>query len=401
MKYPSEAQIERKSKRSYTLERFLIAGRFLYSAPAIALQIPLVAIDKLSRGQKYGRRDWSLHFRINKLAFDYLVWSINPGMYPMLKGHTYNARSKCDHGGGKQFATITIEIPADIAEKYIVGDALHEKVKPERCPAFWQFHRTSIDPTVLPVSGHDGRVIMYFVGGGYVQGNPTTLDLAYQVHKSTSTPVFSVGYRKAVTRKYAFPAALLDALSGFAYLLSRGYAPGNITVMGDSAGGGLCITLILHLLRHSFPIPGQAILISPWVDLVSTFRETEELKELSRRDYLNQEMLAAGAWQYTVNRPDLRPTLLSPSRNALPDGYSLKGFPRTLLSWGDAEMFAPSDAEFGRLLTTHGVDVEEFIGVDHVHVFPMYIKDKTSEGSWFSHVNKFMNPQKTTSIDTD
>ena len=46
----------------------------------------------------------------------------------------------------------------------------------------------------------------------------------------------SLDYRLAP--EHAFPAAVEDAVSGYRFLLSRGYQPGRIALAGDSAGGG-------------------------------------------------------------------------------------------------------------------------------------------------------------------
>lgn len=36
---------------------------------------------------------------------------------------------------------------------------------------------------------------------------------------------------------------------------------------GDSAGGGLAVALMMYLRDEGLPLPGGAILLSPWVDL--------------------------------------------------------------------------------------------------------------------------------------
>ena len=41
--------------------------------------------------------------------------------------------------------------------------------------------------------------------------------------------------------------------------------PGNILLAGDSAGGGLCLALLMYLRDNEYPLPGGAILLSPWV----------------------------------------------------------------------------------------------------------------------------------------
>lgn len=42
-------------------------------------------------------------------------------------------------------------------------------------------------------------------------------------------------------------------------------SPENIIIAGDSAGGGLSLALLMYLRDNDYPLPGGAILMSPWV----------------------------------------------------------------------------------------------------------------------------------------
>jgi len=45
----------------------------------------------------------------------------------------------------------------------------------------------------------------------------------------------------------------------------------HIAIGGYSAGGGLCMALLLLLRDEGLPMPAGAYLISPWVDLTHSF----------------------------------------------------------------------------------------------------------------------------------
>ena len=47
----------------------------------------------------------------------------------------------------------------------------------------------------------------------------------------------------------------------------EGFAPENIILLGDSAGGNLVVTTMLKLLENSQALPGAGICISPWLNL--------------------------------------------------------------------------------------------------------------------------------------
>lgn len=60
-----------------------------------------------------------------------------------------------------------------------------------------------------------------------------------------------------------FPGALYDSVQCYLYLIHNcGIDPSNVIMMGDSAGGGLCMALLLYLRDHHLPLPRGAILLS-------------------------------------------------------------------------------------------------------------------------------------------
>ena len=50
-------------------------------------------------------------------------------------------------------------------------------------------------------------------------------------------------------------------------LLDKGYKASNISVFGESAGGGLTLALALYLREKGDPLPACLGLVSPWADL--------------------------------------------------------------------------------------------------------------------------------------
>ena len=88
--------------------------------------------------------------------------------------------------------------------------------------------------------------------------------------------ILAVNHRKALSPSTAFPAQLLDLTAGYAYLLSRGFSPENIVLIGDSSGGHLMLALSRYISELSrvepkinVGMPGAMILISVCVILIS------------------------------------------------------------------------------------------------------------------------------------
>lgn len=68
------------------------------------------------------------------------------------------------------------------------------------------------------------------------------------------------------------PAAVVDALAAYKYVLSLGVPPSKIVLAGDSAGGGLTYATAIYLRDNPTFAPQVAGLapISPWIDLTAS-----------------------------------------------------------------------------------------------------------------------------------
>jgi acetyl esterase/lipase len=94
----------------------------------------------------------------------------------------------------------------------------------------------------LSASVEDGPVLFHLHGGGYITGSVAMERTAtFRMAKTTGARVFGVEYRAAPQNP--FPAALLDVLVAYKYLLDppedalhEPISPSKIVVSGDSAG---------------------------------------------------------------------------------------------------------------------------------------------------------------------
>ena len=121
------------------------------------------------------------------------------------------------------------------------------------------------------------RVILYVHGGAYFSGSGEThAGLAGRLGKCAGTQVVLPDYR--LLQEAPFPAAFDDVLGTWQGLRSLGYAPGDIAVAGDSAGGGLALALLAHLLAEG-ERPAALFAMSPWVDLTLSGETLETPKE--------------------------------------------------------------------------------------------------------------------------
>ncbi|CAG8532773.1 10959_t:CDS:2 [Dentiscutata erythropus] len=105
------------------------------------------------------------------------------------------------------------------------------------------------------------RVILYVHGGAYILGSAAQHRFLIQkIAKEGAARAFGFDYRLAP--QSPFPAALIDTLAAYLYLIQppsdAGFEPinpKNIIIMGDSAGGGLALSTMLVLRDAGLPQP--------------------------------------------------------------------------------------------------------------------------------------------------
>jgi epsilon-lactone hydrolase len=94
---------------------------------------------------------------------------------------------------------------------------------------------------------------------------------------AAETGVLVPDYRLAP--EHPFPAAIEDAVSAYRWMLDRGVDANDLTISGDSAGGGLVVSVLLTLKREGLPQPGGAVLMCPWVDLAVELHDDETMRK--------------------------------------------------------------------------------------------------------------------------
>lgn len=113
------------------------------------------------------------------------------------------------------------------------------------------------------------RIMLYVHGGAYFFGSVDEHRYQMQRHaRKLKARVFAPRYRLAP--QFPFPCGLQDCLASYLYLLSI-HEPSEIILAGDSAGGGMVVSILCLLRDQGLPLPAGAILISPWVDLTHSF----------------------------------------------------------------------------------------------------------------------------------
>jgi epsilon-lactone hydrolase len=169
----------------------------------------------------------------------------------------------------------------------------------------------------------DDAVLLFLHGGAYVAGSPlTNRPFASHVAAAVGLDAFVPDYRLAP--EHPFPAGLDDAVAVYRALR----AAHHVVVAGDSAGGGLALSLLVRLRDVGDSMPACALLLSPWTDMALSVFETSPFPDTET--ILSLEMLREAAAHYTGEADPSDPCLQ-------PLGADLSGLPPTMIQVGDGE----------------------------------------------------------------
>src|SRR5712692_973267 len=216
---------------------------------------------------------------------------------------------------------------------------------------------SSIQISPAPLGGVPGErlegpspgntVLLYLHGGGYFacsaeSHRPITVFFALQGFR-----VFAPDYRLAPENR--FPAAVDDTVAVYRALLSAGYSPQRIVVAGESAGGGLTLSLLLALRAAGVPLPAAAALFSPWTDLAAT---GDSIRTNARRCAMFNGPDIGPSARYYLGDTDPRNPLASPLY------ADLAGLPPLLIHVGADEVLLDDSTRLAERARAAGISVE-------------------------------------------
>ncbi|TQK27164.1 alpha/beta hydrolase [Arthrobacter sp. SLBN-53] len=189
-------------------------------------------------------------------------------------------------------------------------------------------------------AGAGPGLIFHVHGGAFVAGSSVAARSHTGLARSNNAELVSVDYRLAP--EHAFPAALDDTWAVY----SEVARDRPTVIIGESAGGGLAMSLVRRILDEGAVPPEGLVTLFPWADLTNV---SGSFPANEHRDLLSRAGLARSAAAYAGDQPLTTP-LISPLHG------SFAGFPTTLIIVGTHDCLLDDSRSAADRMRTAGVD---------------------------------------------
>jgi acetyl esterase/lipase len=206
------------------------------------------------------------------------------------------------------------------------------------------------------------RHLLYLHGGGFTLGSIAShRELVSAITTYGDLVAHSVAYRQPPEDR--FPAAVDDVVAAYRGLLDAGIAPERIAIAGDSAGGNLCLALLLRAKADGLPMPAVAVLICPAPDMALPGASWNHEPLL---DYLTRPI--AQSWlRHYVDPPQYADPLASPIHG------DLRGFPPVLMQAGGNEGLLDEIEVLAAAMRRANVDLTYRVTDEMPHVWHLFV----------------------------
>ena len=207
-------------------------------------------------------------------------------------------------------------------------------------------------------SGAPVATLVYLHGGGFIFGSPRIFRFVSRGFARAGFDVFAPAYR--LSPEHVFPAALDDVTRAYRALLAA--VPGPIVLAGDSAGGGLAVSLMLRARDEGLRLPVACALFSPWTDMAVAGASTRENEESDA--FFTRRAIFIGARGY-LGRTSAKNPLASPVY------ADLAGLPPLLVHTGMHEALRDDATRLVARAREAGVEAEMTLWPDAPHAFEL------------------------------
>lgn len=248
------------------------------------------------------------------------------------------------------------------------------KYKPPEGYTLEKFEAEGIPMEMFKKEGTTPKNAVFIIHGGAFIGelcDTYRKDYVKYSQAAGDAAVFNINYRTAP--EYTFPAAHDDAIKGWRKILSMGFDPKNILLVGDSAGGNLVLSTTLKLRDSGEALPRAVVAMSPWADLAVTGQSYFDNynkdpmfgnKKGKASPELIEKFINGSIFVYCGDA-DRKNPYLSPVFG------EYHGFPPVHISVGSHELLYDESITIYNKINQSGGSATLHVGKEMFHVFPL------------------------------
>jgi salicylate hydroxylase len=215
-----------------------------------------------------------------------------------------------------------------------------------------------IDPIGLPKQ----KVVLHLHGGGFAFGSADcSVEYGERLAMAVGGRCLALNYRLAPEHPY--PAAVVDAVAAYRWLLSQGHRACDIMISGESAGGGLAVATLMSLRDAAITLPAGVIVLSPFVDCSLSSKSIDERE--GQDPILDRDILTYMATSYIQSHPASDP-LISPIFG------DFKGLPPLLIQAAKDEGLVDDAKRLAERAREGGVAVNLHLYHERMHIFSLF-----------------------------
>ena len=224
--------------------------------------------------------------------------------------------------------------------------------------------------------------ILYIHGGAYTLGSAKGYQgMASQIAARTGLAVFNLDYPLAPEQQ--FPAAYDAVVHAYSWLAKQGIE--RLAVMGDSAGGGLTLASVAHLIRTKGAIDtphiAGCVVFSPWTDLGMTGETRNSCDPIFTLDRV-QGLASQYLGNHQPEDPRASPLYEIPT-----------GMPPLYIQVGSDELLLDDSVRYAKAAVERGANVKLEIWHGMHHTFQHCVEYFTSSRQALDLASDFLGQQ--------
>lgn len=219
---------------------------------------------------------------------------------------------------------------------------------------------TISNSTIIEINQNSDRLILFIHGGAFISGPAqhhwNTIE---KIAKKVNQTIWLCNYPKAPEHKLNEISKNIDLIYNSASLK---FKPEKISIIGDSVGATMTISLVQRLVKNKLNPPSKIFLISPVMDCSM---ENFEIDNIEYKDPILSKQGVISANSMCSNDGNLKNPLMSPIFG------SFDKYPLTYLFMAENDITFPDQMIFSKKLKEFEIKNKIIIGKNMPHIWPL------------------------------